>query len=233
VKLLEVQDVHTYYGDSHVLKGVNLEVETGAVVAVLGRNGMGKTTLMRTVMGLTPARRGRILYQGVDIAHLPTYKIARLGLGYVPQGRRLFVSLTTKENLIVAMRPGVKHGFTVEEALDRFPNLRKRLQNRASKLSGGEQQMVAIGRALMGSPNLVLLDEPTEGLSPLLVSQIAAFIREIREQGISVLIVEQSLPFAVSTADRAYIMSKGTVVHECRPSELQGDAELKHRYLGV
>jgi branched-chain amino acid transport system ATP-binding protein len=233
VSLLEVQDVHTYYGDSYVLKGVNLKVEPGSVVAVLGRNGVGKTTLIRSIMGLTPARRGKILYQEKDIAHLPTYRIARLGIGLVPQGRRVFSSLTTKENMTVAARGGGRLGWSVEKVTGRFPNLEARLQTRGVKLSGGEQQMLAFGRALVGNADLLLLDEPTEGLAPLLVAEIGNFIKEIREHGISILIVEQSLPFVLKIADLAYVMSKGVIVHESRPKELQENAEVKLRYLGI
>jgi branched-chain amino acid transport system ATP-binding protein len=226
-------DVHTYYGDSYVLKGVNLKVEPGSVVAVLGRNGVGKTTLIRSIMGLTPARRGKILYQEKDIAHLPTYRIARLGIGLVPQGRRVFSSLTTKENMTVAARGGGRLGWSVEKVTGRFPNLEARLQTRGVKLSGGEQQMLAFGRALVGNADLLLLDEPTEGLAPLLVAEIGNFIKEIREHGISILIVEQSLPFVLKIADLAYVMSKGVIVHESRPKELQENAEVKLRYLGI
>jgi branched-chain amino acid transport system ATP-binding protein len=233
VSLLEVQDIHTYYGDSYVLKGVNLKVESGSVVAVLGRNGVGKTTLIRSIMGLTPARRGKILYQQKDIAHLPTFRIARLGIGLVPQGRRVFSSLTTKENMTVAIRTGEKPGWSMEDVTRRFPNLQARLQNRAVKLSGGEQQMLAFGRALVGNPDLLLLDEPTEGLAPLLVAEIGNFIQEIRKHGISILIVEQSLPFALKIADVAYVMNKGVIVHESEPKELQKNAEVKSRYLGI
>jgi branched-chain amino acid transport system ATP-binding protein len=233
VSLLEVQDVHTYYGDSYVLKGVNLKVEPGSVVAVLGRNGVGKTTLIRSIMGLTPARRGKILYQEKDITHLPTYRIARLGIGLVPQGRRVFSSLTTKENMTVAARGGGQLGWSVEKVAGRFPNLAARLQTRGVRLSGGEQQMLAFGRALVGNADLLLLDEPTEGLAPLLVAEIGNFIKEIREHGISILIVEQSLPFVLKIADLAYVMSKGVVVHESRPKELQENAEVKSRYLGI
>lgn len=233
MSLLEVQDVHTYYGDSYVLKGVNLRVEAGSVVAVLGRNGVGKTTLIRSIMGLTPARRGKILYQGNDIAHAPTYRIARSGIGLVPQGRRVFSSLTTKENMTVAMRAGGKATWSLEKVTGRFPNLQARLQTKGVRLSGGEQQMLAFGRALVGDVNLLLLDEPTEGLAPLLVAEIGNFIKEIREHGISILIVEQSLSFVLKIADKAYVMSKGVIVHESAPKELQENAEVKSRYLGI
>jgi branched-chain amino acid transport system ATP-binding protein len=233
VSLLEVQDVHTYYGDSYVLKGVNLKVEAGSVVAVLGRNGVGKTTLIRSIMGLTPARRGKIVYQGNDIARKPTYRIARSGIGLVPQGRRVFSSLTTKENMTVAIRASGKPTWSLEKVTGRFPNLQARLQTKGVRLSGGEQQMLAFGRALVGDANLLLLDEPTEGLAPLLVAEIGNFIKEIREHGISILIVEQSLPFVLKIADVAYVMNKGVIVHESTPKELHENAEVKSRYLGI
>jgi len=233
VSLLEVQNIHTYYGDSYVLKGIDLKVEPGSVVAVLGRNGVGKTTLIRSIMGLTPARSGKILYRGKDITHLPTFRIARLGIGLVPQGRRLFSSLTTKENMTVAMRSGGKLRWSVEKVIRKFPNLAARIQIRGIRLSGGEQQMLAFGRALVGNPDLLLLDEPTEGLAPLLVAEIGNFIKDIREHGISILIVEQSLPFVLKIADLAYIMAKGVVVHQSEPKALLENAEVKSRYLGV
>ena len=233
MSLLELHNVHTYYGESYVLKGVDLNLERGSVVAVLGRNGVGKTTLIRTIMGLTPARQGTIVYQGTEISALPTYRIARMGIGLVPQGRHLFSSLTTKENMTVAMRSTGSRSGSLEKVVSRFPNLKERLQTRAVRLSGGEQQILAFGRALAGEPTLLLLDEPTEGLAPLLVTEIGNFIREIRQQGISILIVEQSLPFVLKIADVAYIMSKGVIVHQSAPGELDSNAEVKSRYLGV
>ena len=233
MSLLEVQDIHTYYGDSYVLKGVDLKVERGTVVAVLGRNGVGKTTLIRSIMGLTPPRRGKILYQSKDITHLPTFRIARIGIGLVPQGRRIFSSLTTKENLTVAAQIRNDSGGSLQRVLTTFPRLKFLLENRGAKLSGGEQQMLAFGRALMGNADLLLLDEPTEGLAPLLVAEIGALIRGLKEHGISALLVEQNLPFALGIADWVYIMSKGVVVYESGPKELQENGEAKSRYLGV
>ena len=233
MSLLEVQDIHTYYGDSYVLKGVNLRVGRGALVAVLGRNGVGKTTLIRSIMGLTPPRRGKILYQGEDITHLPTFRIAQLGVGLVPQGRRIFSSLTTKENLVVAARSRRDSGWSMERVLMRFPSLKSLLETRGMKLSGGEQQMLAFGRALMGNAGFLLLDEPTEGLAPLLVAEIGEIIKELKEQGISMLLVEQNLPFVLKLADRVYVMSKGVIVHESGPKELEENAEVKLRHLGV
>jgi branched-chain amino acid transport system ATP-binding protein len=230
---LDVQGIHTYYGDSYVLKGVDLKVDGGAVVAVLGRNGVGKTTLIRSIMGLTPPRQGRILYQGNDITQLPTFSIARIGIGLVPQGRRIFPSLTVKENLVLATQARSKSAWSLERVLARFPRLKLRLENRGSMLSGGEQQMLAFGRALMGNADLLLLDEPTEGLAPLLVAEIGNLVKELREHGISMLLVEQNLPFILKISDWAYIMSKGIIVHESTPRELQENSEIKLGYLGV
>ena len=233
MSLLEVQDIHTYYGDSYVLKGIDLKVERGTVVAVLGRNGVGKTTLIRSIMGLTPPRRGKILYQSKDITRLPTFRIARIGIGLVPQGRRIFSSLTTKENLTVAAQIRNDSRWSLERVLTTFPRLKSLLENREAKLSGGEQQMLAFGRALMGNAELLLLDEPTEGLAPLLVAEIGELIKELKEHGISMLLVEQNLSFALRIADWAYIMSKGVVIYESGPKELQENGEVKSRYLGV
>ena len=233
MNLLEVQDIHTYYGGSYVLKGVNLRVGRGGVVAVLGRNGVGKTTLIRSIMGLTPPRRGKIVYQGEDITHLPTFRIAQTGIGLVPQGRHIFSSLTTRENMTVAARTRGESGWFIERVLTRFPHLKSRLETRGTKLSGGEQQMLAFGRALMGNADLLLLDEPTEGLSPLLVAEIGDLIKELKEQEISMLLVEQNLPFVLEVADWVYVMSKGIIVYESEPEELQGNEEVKSHYLGV
>ena len=233
MSLLEINDIHTYYGESYVLKGLDLKVERGTVVAVLGRNGVGKTTLIRSIMGLTPPRRGKILYQSKDITRLPTFRIARIGIGLVPQGRRIFSSLTTKENLTVAAQIRNDSAWSLERVLTTFPRLKSLLENRGAKLSGGEQQMLAFGRALMGNADLLLLDEPTEGLAPLLVAEIGELIKELKEHGISMLLVEQNLSFALRIADWAYIMSKGVVIYESGPKELQENGEVKSRYLGV
>jgi len=229
--VLEVSDLHTYYGESHVLQGVSLEVGAGEVVAILGRNGMGKTTLMRSIIGFTPPRRGSVRFKGVDITRWPSYRMTGLGLALVPQGRRVFPSLTVRENLEVAGRRGGR--FTVERAYALFPRLRERQQNRGNKLSGGEQQMLAIGRALMADPELILMDEPTEGLAPLLVREVARVIGELAAQGLSILLVEQNLAMALSVAARVHILSRGRIVHTSTPAELMASEEVKSRYLGV
>ena len=231
--MLEVHDVHTYYGESHVLQGVSLEVPEGRVVALLGRNGVGKTTLIRSIIGFTPPRRGSIRYRGAEIAGQPSHRIARMGIGLIPQGRRIFPSLDVSEHLTVQARPGGPAGWTLERVLALFPRLRERAGNRGNALSGGEQQMLATGRALVGNPELLLMDEPSEGLAPLMVRELGRIISELRAGGISILLVEQNLGFALDLADQVYVLSKGTIVHACAPAELMANDEVKSRYLGV
>ncbi len=233
MSMLQVQDVHTYYGNSYVLQGISLEMEKGTVVALLGRNGVGKTTLIRSISGQTPCRRGRIMFQGTDISRMPTYQIARLGIGLVPQGRRIFPSLTVSETFRISARNGSSGAWNTERLLKVFPRLGERWNNRAGKLSGGEQQMLATARALLGNPHLLLLDEPTEGLSPLLVRDLGHVIQELKAEGLSILLVEQNLAFAVGLADYAYVMSKGRIVHQGPANQLWQNPEVKGRYLGV
>jgi branched-chain amino acid transport system ATP-binding protein len=230
--VLEVRDVHTYYGESHVLHGVSLSVAVGQVVTILGRNGMGKTTLIRSVIGFTPARRGTIHFKGRDITHWPSFRTVALGMGLVPQGRRVFPSLSVQENLEVARR-GNGGGWTLERVYGLFPRLKERAVNRANKLSGGEQQMLAIGRGLMSNPELLLMDEPTEGLAPLLVREVGATIARLKSEGLSILLVEQNLPMALSVADRVHVLSRGQVVHSSTPVELATNHDVQSRYLGV
>ncbi len=229
--MLSIQDIHTYYGDSYILQGVSLDLQPGTVVALLGRNGVGKSTLVRSITGLTPPARGRIEFKGVDITRLPAYRIARLGIGLVPQGRRVFRSLTVHEHLQVTARG--TGGWTVEKIVDLFPNLGNRMRSQGGKLSGGEQQMLAAARALVGNPDLLLMDEPTEGLAPLMVRDLGRAIESLKAAGTSILLVEQQLAFALRYADIVYIMSKGQIVHRCTPAELSADAQTKSRYLGV
>lgn len=230
---LRVIDVETYYGDSYVLQGVSLEVPSGSLVALMGRNGVGKTTLIRSIMGLTPARSGKILLDDVDITRLRTDAIARMGVGLVPQGRHVFPSLTVKENLLIGVRGGMQGGWTLDKIYELFPNLAARERHRGNQLSGGEQQMVAIGRALMTNPRLLLMDEPSEGLAPLLVQQVGQVIRRLREKGISILLVEQNLHLALDLAEKIYIMVKGKIVYEGLPEELDRDDTVKRTYLGI
>lgn len=232
--MLKVEDIHTYYGDSYVLQGVSLEVRPGEVVAILGRNGVGKTTLVRSVMGLTPPRQGKIAFRDQTISGWPAHRISQSGIGYIPQGRRVFPSLTVLEHLAVAARGKAgKAAWNVDSVLKLFPRLSERLEHRGNKLSGGEQQMLATARALVTNPDLLLMDEPSEGLAPLIVREMGALVDRLKGEGLSILLVEQQIGFALRHADRIYIMSKGRVVTECSPAQLAADAELKHRYLGV
>ena len=229
--MLEVEDVHTYYGVSHVLQGISLRVGEGEALGILGRNGMGKTTLIRSIIGFTPPRRGVVRLRGDDITRWPPYRMVAAGLALVPQGRRVFASLTVRENLDVARRAGGR--WTLERVEALFPRLAERARSRASSLSGGEQQMLAIGRALMTDPRLLLLDEPTEGLAPLLVREVGRVLGELRRAGLSILLVEQNLPLALSVVDRVHILSRGQIVHSARPDALAADEAVKSRYLGV
>jgi branched-chain amino acid transport system ATP-binding protein len=231
--MLEVQDIHTNYGESYILQGLSLRLGQGQVVAVLGRNGVGKTTLIRSIIGFTPPRRGRILLRGEDITHLAPHEIARRGVGLVPQGRRIFASLGVGEHLEIGQRAGNGAGWSFDRVLELFPRLRERLRNRGNKLSGGEQQMLACGRALVGNPDILLMDEPSEGLAPLLVRELGRILGRLKTGGASILIVEQNLAFALRVADHVYLMSKGKIVHESRPDELLRNHEVKARYLGV
>ena len=229
--VLEVEDVHTYYGASHVLQGISLRVAQGEVLTILGRNGMGKTTLIRSIIGFSPPRRGAVRFRGTDITRWPSYRMVAAGMALVPQGRRVFPSLSVRENLEVAA--GGRGQWTVERVCGLFPRLAERAANRANKLSGGEQQMLAIGRALMTNPMLLLLDEPTEGLAPLLVREVGRVLGELRREGLSILLVEQNLPLALSVADRAQILSRGQIVHSGTPAELAANEDVKSRYLGI
>ena len=231
--MLRVEDVHTYYGASHVLQGMSLTVEPGEVVALIGRNGAGKTTMVRSIIGLTPARQGRIFYKDIDITRMPAHRIARLGVGLVPQGRRVFPSLSVREHLEVTARRRGAAQWTFDRMIEMFPNLAERLAQTALKLSGGEQQMLAAGRALVGNPDLLLMDEPTEGLAPLMVRELGRLMTTLKAAGTSVLLVEQQLAFVLRHADRIYIVSKGQVVHHARPDELAEDHATKARFLGV
>jgi branched-chain amino acid transport system ATP-binding protein len=231
--MLEVIDVHTYYGDSHILQGVTLDVQKGAVAAVLGRNGMGKTTLCRTIVGFTPARAGRVLFGRREITRLAPHAIAATGISLVPQGRRIFPSLTVVENLAIARRSSSESRWSTEAVFELFPRLSERSHHRGNELSGGEQQMLAIARALVANPAVVVMDEPTEGLAPALVAEVARLIRRLRDAGTSILLVEQNAAFAVEVADYAHVMSKGRIVYSAEPAALWANEEVKTQYLGV
>ena len=229
--MLSIQDVHTYYADSYILQGVTLDVRPGQVVALLGRNGVGKTTLARSIIGLTPTRRGKILFKDTDITGMPAHRIAQMGIGLVPQGRHVFRSLTVKEHLQVTARGQGQWSF--DRVVELFPNLKSRLRSLGGKLSGGEQQMLAAARALVGNPELLLMDEPTEGLAPMIVRELGRTVESLKRAGTSILLIEQQLAFALRHADIVFIMSKGRIVHRCTPDELARDAETKARYLGI
>ncbi len=232
--MLELIDVHTYYGESFVLQGISLKVARDTVAALLGRNGMGKTTTIRSIIGFTPPRRGVIRFKGKDITNLQSHRIAQMGIGLVPQGRHIFSSLSVEENLTMSARTrGRDKAWSIDSVYSRFPVLKERAHRWGNQLSGGEQQMLAIGRALMANPDLLLMDEPSEGLAPLIVKEIAHIIRRLKESGFQILLVEQNLPMALGVADYVYVISKGVVVHECSPGELRDNDEVKTKYLGV
>ena len=228
--MLDVEAIHTYYGDSHVLHGVSLRVAPGEAVALLGRNGAGKTTAIRSIVGFTPPRAGRVVFEGRAIQRWPSYRIARSGLALVPQGRRIFAPLSVRENLLLGARP---EGWTLERVFALFPRLREREQQSGGTLSGGEQQMLAIGRALLTNSRLILLDEPSEGLAPLIVREIGRILLALKAERLSLLLVEQNYHLALRVADRVYVMNKGQIVYEGTPAGLEADEEVKRRYLGV
>jgi len=232
--MLEIKDIHTWYGDSYVLQGVSLQVKEASIVALLGRNGMGKTTTIRSIMGFAPPRKGSILFKGEEIVGLPSYKIARLGIGLVPQGRMIFSSLSVTENLKIAARTSDRSDlWTLDKVFQVFPKLAERRKNKGNMLSGGEQQMLTIARALMTNPDLMLFDEPSEGLAPVVVEEVFSVIRDLKAAGQSILLVEQDFSVAMSVADHAYIMSKGTIVYDSVPDQLIDNESVKATYLGV
>jgi branched-chain amino acid transport system ATP-binding protein len=228
--MLELIDVHSSYGDSHILHGVSLRVDTGAVVALLGRNGMGKTTCVHTIVGLIAARSGRITFDGKEITGLAPYKISPLGLSLVPQGRRIFPSLTVKENLILGMRG---KGYTLNSMYSLFPILKERTNHMGNQLSGGEQQMLAIARALLANPSMLLMDEPSEGLAPLIITKIGDILLRLRKDGLALLLVEQNVPLALRVSDYTYVLNKGEIVHQCTKDELVGNERIQAEYIGV
>ena len=234
--LLSVREIHTYYGDSYVLQGPSLEQRAGSIVAILGRNGMGKTTFIRSVAGLTPPRDGEIRFHGQPLSGRPPYAIAQSGIALVPQGRRIFRSLSVRENLLLPTsglarpRPG---RWNLKAVLEQFPQLAERRQHPGGALSGGEQQMLAVGRALMANPDLILMDEPSEGLSPKLVQQVEGIMKSMREHGQAVLLVEQNFELAMQVADYIHVVSAGRFVFEGTPAELERAPEVLDQHLGV
>jgi branched-chain amino acid transport system ATP-binding protein len=233
--LLEIAEIKTFYGQSQVLFGMALAVKAGEVVTLMGRNGMGKTTTIRSVMGLTPAREGRIFFDGREIHDLPSYAVARLGLGIVPEGRQIFPNLTVEENLVATAhnRVGAKNPWTLARIYQLFPGIAERRTNMGNQLSGGEQQMLAVGRALMTNPRLLILDEATEGLAPLIRQEIWSTLEKLKATGQSILVVDKNVDALARIADRHYIIEKGRVVWTGTSPELLADKELQHRYLGV
>ncbi len=228
---LKVRDIHTYYGKSHILHGVSLEVQEGEIVTVLGRNGAGKTTLMRSLTGLTPPRAGTIEIFGRETTRWPAHRIAQLGVGHVPEGRKIFGSLTVLENLRV---PRTRAGrWTLQRVFELFPILADRRSQLAGQLSGGEQEMLAIARPLLLNPRLMLLDEPSQGLAPLIVKEVIEVVRRMREEGLSVLLVEQNATLSLSISDRAYVIDDGRVIYEDLAADLAGDTELVFRLAGA
>ena len=235
--LISVEDVHTYYGKSHILHGVSLAVGRGEVVGLIGRNGVGKSTTLKTIMGLVNASAGRVVYQGQAISGLPPHKLARIGIAYVPEDRRIFRLLTVMENLRTGLdRNGVSEArkkALLEKLFAYFPRLAERRGQAGGTLSGGEQQMLAIGRAMMLEPKIILLDEPTEGLMPRMVSQIREIIEILHKDGVAILLVEQNVPLTLLASQRVYFMEKGAVQHHAAASELTVDDPVIHKYLGV
>jgi len=232
--MLKLIDVHTYYWESYILKGVSIEVQEGSVVTLLGRNGMGKTTTIRSILGLTPPRRGIVRFKGKETTRLPPHRIAQMGMGLVPQGRHIFPSLTVEENLTVSARNlGKPEAWSLDKVYSFFPVLRARAKNRGNLLSGGEQQMLAIGRALMTNPDLLLMDEPSEGLAPVMILELSHIFAQLKESGLSILLVEQNVTMALAVANYAYILSRGEIVYESTSKELRDNDELKDKYLGV
>jgi branched-chain amino acid transport system ATP-binding protein len=234
--LLEVKEIQTFYGLSHILFGVSLAIEKGETVCLLGRNGVGKTTTLRSIMGLTPPRTGTIQFQGREIRGKQPFEICRLGLGFVPEDRVIFPDLTVRENLEIAIKKedkGKNNGWTVDKVHRLFPILKERDKQWGGTLSGGEQQMLTIARTLMGNPRLVLLDEPSEGLAPLVVRAIGEHIQALKKEGITLLLSEQNSSFALKVSDRAYILEKGQVTWKGNISELRENPEIMKNYLGI
>jgi branched-chain amino acid transport system ATP-binding protein len=231
--MLELDNINAYYGDSHILHGVSLSVREGEIICLLGRNGAGKTTTILTVMGYLQPRAGRIRYRNRDITGLPPYAVARLGFGFVPQERGIFPSLTVRENLTVFARAGGKGFWTLQRIFDLFPVLRARERNLGFQLSGGEQQMLSIARALMLNPAMLLLDEPSEGLAPMIVQQIIEVLARLKQEGLAILLVEQSLRTAFAVGDRHHVMNKGEICFTGSAAELENNEFVLRNYLSV
>jgi branched-chain amino acid transport system ATP-binding protein len=230
--LLRLQDIHTYYGKSHILQGVSMDIAKGEIVGLLGRNGVGKTTTLNTIMGFTKPRSGKLVFKDTDITSRPSHKIARMGISYVPQGRHLFPKMTVFENLKTGMLCASSSA-GLDRVFDLFPNLKRRLGQKAGSLSGGEQQAVAISRAILTNPDILLLDEPTTGLMPLLVNSLLDIVARLNEEGMTILLVEEKVPFVLSLSHRMYFMVKGKVVYGANKEDLVGKTDKFVEYLGV
>jgi branched-chain amino acid transport system ATP-binding protein len=228
--LLDIREIHTAYGLSRVLFGVSVEVRAGECVCLLGRNGVGKSTTMRSIMGLTPPQAGRVTWKGTDITGWDPYRVARAGIGFVPEDRRIFADLTVWENLDVAARPGA---WTLERVFDLFPKLRELTSRNGGYLSGGEQQMLTIARTLMGNPELLLLDEPSEGLAPLVVDHLREQIARLKQEGLTILLAEQNVEFSLTLAERVYVLEKGTIRFSGPAARLRDDEALRHELLAL
>lgn len=234
--LLELKELNTYYEESHILQGVSLNVDQGEIVCLLGRNGVGKSTTLKSIIGLVEPRSGEVFFKGRNIAGMPPYTIAKLGVGYVPEERRIFPTLTVRENLLMGVKQGQRgngEGWTIEKVYQYFPALQARDKQKGGHLSGGEQQMLTIARTLMGNPGVLLIDEPTEGLAPLIIETVEKVIMDIHRQGIPILLVEQNMRVALRLAERIYVISKGTIVFQGTCEELKGAHEVREKYLEV
>jgi len=234
--LLEIKELNTFYEQSHILQGVSLGIERGEIVCLLGRNGVGKTTTLKSIIGLVKPRSGQVLFKGENIAGLPPYAIAKLGVGFVPEDRRIFPTLTLRENLLMGIKPGQKSngdGWTIEKVYKYFPALQARERQKGGHLSGGEQQMLTIARTLMGNPEVLLIDEPTEGLAPKIVETVEQVIQDIHQHDIPILLVEQNMRVALRLAGRIYVMSKGKIVFQGTSQQLQEAHEVRQKYLEV
>jgi branched-chain amino acid transport system ATP-binding protein len=233
--IIEAQGLHTYYGDSHILHGISVSIGPGETLSLMGRNGMGKTTLLRSLLGLTPPRRGTVKIYGRDMTGAPPEKIVRQGIAFVPEDRGIFPNLTVRENLVMAARPGPdgRKDWDLTRVLDTFPRLAQRMTNMGNHLSGGEQQMLTVGRALMTNPDLLILDEATEGLAPLIRKEIWSVVRQIKQSGIAAVIVDKDIKALLELADRNIIISKGRIVHEGSSEELAANPEIHIQHLGV
>jgi branched-chain amino acid transport system ATP-binding protein len=234
--LLEIRDLNTFYEQSHILQGVSLGIDRGETVCLLGRNGVGKTTTLKSIIGFVKPRSGQVLFKGQDVAGLPPHAIAKLGVGFVPEDRRIFPTLTVRENLIMGIKPGQKsngEGWTIEKVYKYFPALQARDSQKGGHLSGGEQQMLTIARTLMGNPEVLLIDEPTEGLAPKIVETVEQVIQDIHQHDIPILLVEQNMRVALRLAGRIYVMSKGKIVFQGTRQELKEAHEVRQKYLEV